>query len=120
MQTYSVHLSDEDVERLRVAAAAHNQTPEDALQTTVEDALSHIEPFAPQTQPGDARKLDPMIAVMRERGHLASTPTYQPPAGVEIPPYGSPEFDQLLDQLGEEASDALDRMGIDVLDLVER
>lgn len=120
MKTYTVHLSDEDVERLRLAAEARHQTPDEALQATVEEAMSNIKPFAAQAQSRDVRTSDPMIAVMRERGHLTSVPAYQPPTDVELPKYGSPEFDQLLEQIGAEASDALEQMGLDVIDLVER
>jgi len=121
MQTYTVHLSDEDVERLRIAANARQQTPDEVLQATVEEAISHFTPLTSQSaQAGDVRTSDPMIAVMRARGHLVELPEYHPPAGVEIPPYGSPEFDQLLELLAAEASDALERSGLDITDLVER
>jgi len=39
MQTYTVHLSDEDVTRLRIAANARQQTPDEVLQATVEEAI---------------------------------------------------------------------------------
>lgn len=120
MQTYTVHLSDEDVERLRLAAEARHQTPDETLQATVDEAISNITSLATPPQIRDVRKSDSMIAVMRDRGHLTSAPVYQAPAGVDLPPYGSPEFEHLINQIGEEASDALDEMKIDVIDLVER
>ena len=39
MQTYTVRLSDEDVERLRIAAEARHQAPDEVLQATVEEAI---------------------------------------------------------------------------------
>ncbi len=127
MKTYMVTLSDDDVERLRVAAAARQQTPEEALQATVEEAIhagrftismGPVWSLVAPTEPISGE--DPMTTVMRDRGHLVSAPIFSAPAGVEIPPYGSPEFDAALEEIGDEASDALEQMGLNIIDLVER
>jgi hypothetical protein len=52
---------------------------------------------------------------------LVDPKTLPPYPGVEdLPPHGSPERAQLEEEIGAELSDALERSGLSILDLIER
>jgi hypothetical protein len=55
---------------------------------------------------------------MRERGHLVDPKSMPPPPTFpDMPPYGTPEWDAMLEEIGEELSDAVERSGISLSDL---
>jgi hypothetical protein len=58
---------------------------------------------------------------MRERGHLVDPKSYPPYPGVaDLPLRGSAEEAQLLEEIGDELSDALEQSGLTIVDLIER
>ena len=64
---------------------------------------------------------DPITSIMRANGHLVPSENYaQFVSATSIPPARSSEQDALLEEIGEELSDALDRLGLSIADLVER
>lgn len=115
-KTITITVSDEAYEALRSAAQQAHQSPEELVAVAVATRFHTVRNPSVNSSPED-----PVIAVMRARGHLVDPSTLPPYPGVEdLPPKGSPEEAQLLEELGNEASDALERMGVDIADLVER
>jgi hypothetical protein len=121
-QTITISLPDPDYVALRAAAARANQSPEEFVTATIRErfgahSLSPMQPPSSAPRPVE----DPVIAMMRARGHLVEPSTLpRDPARLDLPAPGSPEERQLLEEIGREASDALDRIGLHVTDLVER
>lgn len=77
----------------------------------------------PTHLPGSKKpeQTDPMLDIMRANGHLVPSENYAQFAGATtVPPAGSSEQDALLEEIGEELSDALDHVGLSVAELVER
>ena len=112
--SHALQIPDEVYQAIKEYAATRGQTPEEAVAawaTSLRPAAS-----GKDTQPVE----DPMIAVMRANGHLVDPAAFPPPRATDLPPYGSEEWTRALEALGQEASDALDRMGTSVADLVER
>ncbi|MGH2514469.1 MAG: hypothetical protein ACRDHP_02330 [Ktedonobacterales bacterium] len=115
-KTITITIPDEAYEALQSAAQRANRSPEELVADAVTTRFHMV-----QEQSASSPPEDPVIAVMRARGHLVDPSTLPPYPGVaDLPPKGSPEEAQLLEELGNEASDALERMGIDIADLVER
>lgn len=116
----TIHLSEAAYQAVRAAAERARQTPEELIAATV------AERYGANGQTGqDARPAqDPLIQFMRERGHLVDPRSLPPPPHLpDMPPYGTPEWDDMLEEIGEELSDAAERMGVDLgnlADLVER
>lgn len=114
-RTLSITLPDADYEALRAAAERAGVSPEQlAAAAVTQNVAARKLPAAP----GE----DPVLAIMRARGHLedpaviaATMPSFD-----DLPPRGSPEEAKLLEEIGEELSDALEEMGLTINDLVER
>ncbi len=111
----TIQLSDAAYEAVRAAAERAHQSPEELIAATLAERYGEI---AGTPQPlGE----DPLIQVMRERGHLVDPKSYLPYPGVDdLPPRGSPERAQLEKEIGEELSDAVERSGLSIVDLIER
>ena len=115
-KTITITLPDDAYEALQTAAQRANRSPEELVTDAVTAQYSTTE-----NRLESSAQEDPVLAVMRSRGHLVDPHSLPPYLGVaELPPKGSPEEAQLLEEIGNEASDALERMGIDIADLVER
>ena len=111
----ALQIPDEVYEAIKEYAAQRGQTPEEAVVSWATSLRQPAE-SGKDTQPDE----DPMIALMRANGHLVDPAAVPPPQATDLPPYGSEEWTRALEALGQEASDALDRMGTSVADLVER
>ena len=62
-----------------------------------------------------------LIAALRAQGMLEDSSGLPPYPGTDdLPPQGSPEEAQLLKEIGDELSDALEQSGLSILDLIER
>lgn len=116
-RTLSITLPDVEFEALRAAAAREGLSPEELAAAAVKQAVAAKQPPAP-SQPGE----DPLIAFMRARGHLEDPEVIKAtmPSFNNLPPPGSPEEAALMEEIGEELSDALEQMGLSIADLIER
>jgi len=119
-KTLTIHLSDAQYEAVRAAAEQAQQSPEELIAATVAARFGDYGPTGQSTRPAQ----DPLIQFMRERGHLVDPRSLPPPPQLpDMPSYGTPEWEAMLEEIGEELSDAAERMGIDLgnlADLVER
>ena len=69
----------------------------------------------------DAQRVkDNFFALMRAQGYLVDRATKPHPGLVPLPPKGSLEEARLLNEIGDELSNALDRSGMSILDLIDR
>jgi hypothetical protein len=116
----TITFSDEQYAALQ-ATAAQAQSSEAAAAAAVANQLGSV------TSPADAecdqvaRSRATLLAVMRTRGHLVDPSTLPPyPGAADIPPRGTPERQRFEDELGDALSDALERSGLTILDLIER
>jgi hypothetical protein len=117
-QSITIQLSDAAYQAVRAAAARADRSPEELIAETVTEHFDQSK--AGQTERIAASE-DPVIRVMRERGHLVDPRAYPaPPMLSDMPPHGSPEEAQMLEEIGHELSDALERTGKSLGDLVER
>lgn len=115
-KTITITLPDDTYEALQNAARDARRSPEELVADTVATRFNTI-----GNRMENSAKEDPVLAVMRARGHLVDPHSLPPYPGIaELPPQGSLEEAELLEEIGNEASDALERMGIDIADLVER
>jgi hypothetical protein len=117
-RTLSIILPDADYETLRAAAARAGLSPEALAAGVVRQNMAARQLPTPPAHRGE----DPVLAIMRANGHLedpaviaATMPTFD-----DLPPYGSKEEAELLEEIGQELSDALEEMGVSINDLVER
>ena len=120
-RTLSIILPDADYEALRTAAERAGASPEAlAAATILRDIAARqlATPPTPSARPGE----DPVLAIMRARGHLedpaviaATMPSFD-----DLPPRGSPEEARLLEEIGEELSEAWRATGKSLADLIER
>ncbi|HEX6796211.1 MAG TPA: hypothetical protein VF116_00705 [Ktedonobacterales bacterium] len=120
-RTLSITLPDAEYEALRAAAARAGLSPEALAAGIVRQNMAVRQlptPATPAARPAE----DPVLAIMRARGHLedpaviaATMPSFD-----DLPPRGSPEEAKLLEEIGQELSDALEEMGLTINDLVER
>ena len=118
--SHALHLPDEVYEAIAAYAAEHGQTPEEVVSAWAKSATHQVEQEG-RAGSASATSEDPMIAVMRAYGHLVDPRVYSQPSTLpNVPPYGSAEQAALLEEIGNEASDALEQMGISVADLVEQ
>jgi hypothetical protein len=119
-KSITIHLTDEQYEAVRAAAERAKQSPEKLVAATVAARFGDNGSTGQTTRPAQ----DPLIQFMRERGHLVDPKDFPPyPQPTDMPPYGTPEWDAMLEEIGEELSDAAERMGIDLgnlADLIER
>ena len=118
-KTLTITLSDEQYAALQATAAREQQSPEEVATAAVAGRLQ-----APATQtpaPNPQTPLDPALALMQARGELVDPATLPPyPGADDIPPRGTPERERLEEELGNALSDALERSGLSILDLIER
>jgi hypothetical protein len=116
-KTLTITMSDEQYEALQAAATRAQRSPEEQATVTLAERLHGL----PDGELPGTSKEDPLIAIMRARGHLVDPTTLPPYPGVdEIPPEGTPERKQFEEELGNELSDALEQSGLSILDLIER
>ena len=102
---------------LKDAAAIHT-----ADATPTDTSASPAATIAPQYTPEQwAQARENLRARLREQGVVSDPALLPPHPGTEdLPPRGSPEEQRFLDELGDELSDALERSGLSILDLIER
>lgn len=114
-----IELSDAQYEALRAAAEAAHTSPEQLVASTV---AQHYDMNKPATSQESSREA--FIQFMRARGHLRNSGEISsPPPLADMPRYGTPEWDQMVEEIGDELSDAAEAMGTDLAnlsDLVER
>jgi hypothetical protein len=116
-KTLTIHLSDADYEAVRAAAEQANQSPEELIATAAAERFG----AKSQSQSAIHESREAFIAALRAQGLLADTTGLPPYPGTEdLPPPGSPEEAQLLKDIGDELSDALEQSGLSILDLIER
>ncbi len=119
-KTLTIHLSDAQYEAIRAAAERAKQSPEELIAATVAARFGDNGPTGPGARPAQ----DPLIQFMRERGHLVDPHSFPPPPHLpDMPPYGTPEWDDMLEEIGQELSDAVEAMDGDLgnlADLIER
>lgn len=120
-KSLTISLSDTQYEAIRAAAVQAHQTPEELIAATVAERFG----ANGQTRPSARPAQDPLIQFMRERGHLVDPRTMPPPPTVPgMPPYGTPEWDQWVEEIAAELSEVAEAMGIDLssslANLVER
>ena len=121
----TISLSDAEYAALQAAGAERHQTPEDLAAVAISSQLAPQHATTSHTETGQVHNQEQaretLLAIMRKRGHLAE------PASVAhdqlkdtLPPVGSPERVAFEERIGDELSDALERSGLDILDLIER
>ncbi len=116
-KTLTIQLSDADYEAVRVAAERAKQSPEQLIAETIAERFG--QPRSPDASFQESKNR--LLALMRAHGHLVE-PRNVPPqhGGADLPPYGSAEEAQLMREIGDELSDALEQSGLSILDLIER
>ena len=116
--TLSITLPDAEFEALRAAAAREGLSPEELAAAAVKPTMAAKQSQPASPQPGE----DPLIAFMRARGHLEDPEVIRAtmPSFDHLPPPGSPEEAALMEEIGEELSEALEKMGLSITDLIER
>jgi predicted transcriptional regulator len=120
-KTLTITLSDEQYAALQATAAREQQSPEEVAAAAVANQLGSVTSSAADKGDQVARSRATLLAVMRARGHLVDPSTLPPyPGAADIPPRGTPERQRFEDELGDALSDALDRSGLSILDLIER
>ena len=114
----SITLPDADYETLRAAAERAGLSPEALAAGVVRQNMAARQLPTPPAQPGE----DPVLAIMRANGHLEDSAVIAAtmPSFDDLPPRGSPEEAQLLEEICQELSDALEESGLSITDLVER
>ncbi len=117
-KTLTISLSDEQYEAIRAAAEAAQQTPEELVAATIGDRFGAK--GTGQSAPVCAE--DPVIQIMRERGHLVDPRAYPPPPQFSgIPAYGTPEWEAMIqEELERDPEDEVDWERINLADFVER
>jgi hypothetical protein len=128
VHTLTITIPEDAYAALAAAAASASRTPEELAAEAVRERFADA---GAQPQPPEESDETPsdevtswreqLHAVMRARGHLAEplpVPTF--PDAEPLPPYGTPERAAFEEELAEELSDALERSGLSILDLVER
>lgn len=120
-RTLSIILPDADFEALRTSAERVGVSPEAlAAAALMRDVAAQQlpTPSAPSITPGE----DPVLAIMRARGHLedpaviaATMPSFD-----DLPPPGSPEEAQLMEEIADEFGEAWRATGKSLADLIER
>jgi hypothetical protein len=115
--TLSITLPDAEFEALRAAAAREGLSPEELAAAAVKQSVA-----AKQSSASPQHGEDPLIAFMRARGHLEDPEVIKAtmPSFDNLPPPGSAEEAALMEEVGEELSDALEKMGLSITDLIER
>ena len=118
-KTITLSLSDAEYEALQTAATQKHQSLEVVAAALIADRLSETAGAPLATDPQQAKQN--FLALMRAQGYLVDPATTKPhSAAVQLPPRGSAEEARLLDEIGDELSDALDRSGMSILDLIDR
>jgi hypothetical protein len=104
---------------VRATAARAHQSPEELIADTIAERFGADGTAPTQTPEQEAKKR--LFALMRERGHLVDAKSYPSyPGMADLPPRGSPQRAQLEEVIAEALSDALERSGLSILDLIER
>ena len=116
-KTITITVQDDTYDALKSAGEQAHQSPEELAAAAIarQFGAQSVMP-TPEQQAKDR-----LLSLMRARGHLTdprSLPSHTEFA--DLPPAGSQEEAQLLDELGEELSDALEQSGLSILDLIER
>lgn len=122
-KTITLSISDAEYEALQSAATQTRQSPEDVAAGMIADRLGGTSgATSGATTATDLQQAKQnFLALMRAQGYLVDPAAAKPyPASVPLPPKGSPEEARLLDEIGDELSDALDRSGMSILDLIDR
>lgn len=115
----TVSVPDETFEALRYAARDAFSTPEELASATITARYGQTAQRSAPSSEIDGR--DVLADVMRVQGHLAElVRDPENPEGVTLPPVGSQERERLEAEIAEELSDALDRSGLTILDLIDR
>lgn len=122
-KSITVSLSDGEYAALQTVSAQTQQSPEEliigAIATLTQQSGNTSQ--APVSAQDAQQAKRALLAVMRARGHLVEPVQLSPHPGADnLPPIGSPERAQFEDKLGDALSDALERSGKSILDLIER
>jgi hypothetical protein len=117
-RSLTIHLSDEQYEAVRAAAEQARQSPEELIAATV--AAQFVANGG--TQQGVGQAEDPVIQLMRKRGHLVDPRAYPPPPRFPgMPAYGSPEWESMIqEEIDGDPEDEIDWTRINLADFVER
>ena len=118
-KSITISLSDEAYEALRRVSDQAHQTAEEMAAAVITRDLGTSLPLPKEETPGVNK--DRLLAVLRGRG-LYIDPRTQPPHPLTalLPPRESADEAKLIDEIGEALSEALDRSGKSISDLVER
>lgn len=116
-ESLTIELSDAAYDALRAAAEAANTSPEQLVASTVAERLAgNSNVPLPSVQ-----REDPVLQIMRERGHLVDPRLYPPlPGYLRIPSLGTPELQALLDEIEADTEDEVNLKDVNLADFVER
>lgn len=116
-KSLTIELSDADYEAVRAAAEAADTSPEQLVAAIIAGRYGVNGTAAQGAHPVP----DPLIQYMRERGHLVDPRTFPPPPHLpDMPLYGTPEWDEMLEEFDEDIDDEVDWSRINLADYVER
>lgn len=116
-KSITIALSDEAYEALRRASEQAHQPAEEMAANIINDRLGGVRKATAE----ELEARDRLIAELRAHGVVTDPKSIPPYPGAEdLPPYGSPEWQQLWDEITEELGDAFERSGLSILDLIER
>ena len=117
----TIILPDDAYGSLRSVADAVHRTPEELAAQVVLEKLGALEQQGARPAPVGQDARAAVLAVMRQRRHLAEAQPSSHPRGVQpLPPLGSPERARLDAAIARDLGDALSQSGLSVLDLIER
>lgn len=113
-KSLTIELSDAQYDALRAAAEAAHTSPEQLASQTVAKRLAEN---GSQPQTSEPRE-DPVLQIMRERGHLRDPQEFGPPPQFPgMPPYGTPEWEVWVHEADDEEPDLRD---VNFADWIER
>lgn len=117
-RTLTIHLSDAQYEAIRAAAQQAKQSPEELIAAMVAARFGANGAKGQSARPVD----DPVVQIMRERGHLVDPRSYPPPPRFPgMPAFGSPEWESMIqEEIDGEPEDEVDWTRINLADFVER
>lgn len=117
----TITLPDDAYGSLRTLADAIHRTPEELAAQVVLEKFGALEQHGAQSAPQGQDMRAAVLAVMRQRRHLAEAqPSSHPRGASSLPPLGSPERERLNAAVASDLGDALALSGLSVLDLIER
>ena len=116
-KSITISLSDEGYEALQRASEQAHQPAEQVAANIINDRFGGIKKATAE----ELEARDRLIAELRARGVATDPKSIPPYPGTEdLPPYGSPEWQQLWDEITEELGEAFERSGLSILDLIDR